>query len=66
MRTMIIEDARLARLLALVFREDFEHADNIRPGTPAGEFAIAECAGPTFAEKVIALRLRICRLRRRS
>ena len=62
MRSMVVEDARFARLLAFVLREDFEHANHVRPGAATGELAIAERAGAAFAEEVVALRLEFAAL----
>src|SRR5262249_48545147 len=40
---------------AFALGEKLQHAANVRPGTAAGELAVAECAGSTFAKQVVAL-----------
>src|SRR5205807_5803106 len=50
-RPIFIKNGRFA----LAFREKLEHAANIRPGAAAGKLTVAECAGPAFAEQIVAL-----------
>ena len=53
MGPVFIEDGRLA----LAGREQFQDSAHIRSGAAASQFAVAESAGPTFAEKIIAFRI---------
>jgi hypothetical protein len=43
------------RGLAVAVSEDFEDSQDVGAGVPAGELTVAECAGPSFAEQIIAL-----------
>ena len=54
-RAVVVEDARLARLLALALGEQLQHAQHVRPGAAAGQLAVGEGAGPALAEEVVAL-----------
>src|SRR5689334_4124878 len=53
MGAIIVEDRRLA----LARGEQLQDAAYVRPAGTAGQFAVAERAGPAFAEKIVALRL---------
>ena len=54
-RAVVVEDGRLARLLALALGEQFQHAQHVRPGAAAGQLAVGERAGAALAEEVVAL-----------
>ena len=56
-RAVVVHDARLARLLPFALGEKFEYPRDIRPRSPAREFAIGERARAAFAEQVIAVRI---------
>ena len=63
-RAVVVEDARLARLLPLHSANSSSTRHHVRPGAAAGQLAVGEGAGAALAEEVVALGVERRRRRR--